>query len=110
MSQGQQPAEQTNNYHACRSSYFQLFYAPLLAEAFVLHNDVSLIDMSLVHGSEHGPQNPDAISPAEIDYIKDSMCQGINAQEGISSASAMLNYYRGWIDNETWFPIQDADQ
>ncbi len=93
-----------------RSSYFQLFYAPWLAELFVLHKDVSLIDMSLVPPDPHAPRNPDAISKHEIDRIKDSMCQGINARTGISSASAMLNYYRGWVDNETWRPIAAADR
>ncbi len=76
----------------------------------MLHKDVSLIDMSLVPPNPHAPKNPDAISKHEIDHIKDSMCQGINAPDGISSASAMLNYYRGWVDNETWRPIDDADR
>lgn len=93
-----------------RSSYFQLFYAPWLAELFVLHKDVSLINMSLVPPDPHAPRNPDAISEHEINRIKDSMCQGINARTGISSASAMLNYYRGWVDNETWRPIAAADR
>ncbi len=92
----------------CRSSYFQLFYAPWLAEVYVLHDDVSVIDTSLVHPPA-APQNPQAISAEEIELIKNSMCQGINAPRGISSASAMLNYYRGWVDNETWCPIEAAD-
>ena len=99
----------------CRSSYFQLFYAPWLAELFVLHNDVSLIDMSLGPPKDPlqenpSPKNPDAISEEEIEHIKNSMCQGIRSLWGISSASAMLNYYRGWIDNETWCPIAAVDE
>jgi hypothetical protein len=96
----------------CRSSYFQLFYAPWLAELFVLHNDVSLIDMSLRHTNPPGPgpMHPEAISGEEIDLIKNSMCQGINTLAGISSASAMLNYYRGWVDNETWHPLPEVNE
>ena len=80
----------------------------------MLHNDVSLIDKSLRHTvgdpNSPGPKNPEAISGQEIDHIKNSMCQGITAPKGISSASAMLNYYRGWIDNETWRPVAAADK
>ena len=76
----------------------------------MLHNDVSLIDMSLQYPNPPAPRNPEAISKQEIEHIKTSMCQGINAPRGISSASAMLNYYRGWVDNETWRPIAAADK
>ena len=54
--------------------------------------------------------HPEAIPRQEIDLIKDSMCQGINEPTGISSISAMLNYYRGWVDNETWCPIAAVDE
>lgn len=102
---------QTNNYVTigCRSSHPQLFYASWLAELFVLHNDVSLIDMSLLYHNPPAPKNPEAVSGQEIEYITNSMCQGINAPRGISSASAMLNCHRGWVDNETWRPIAAAD-
>lgn len=71
----------------------------------MLHSDVSLIELSLRYGTRAGPRNPGAITEEEIEHIKNSMCQGIDAADGISSASAMLNYYRGWVDNETWRPI-----
>ena len=92
----------------CRSSYFQLFYATWLAEVYVLHKDVSVIDTSLVDPPA-APQNPKAISSDEIELIKDSMCQGMNTPGGITSAKAMLNYYHGWVDNETWCPVEAAD-
>ncbi len=76
----------------------------------MLHNDVSLVDMSLRYPSDHAPRRPEAISGPELDEIKNSMCQGINAPTGISSASAMLNYYRGWIENETIRPIAAVDE
>ena len=46
----------------CRSFYFQLFYAPWLAELFVLHDDVSLINMSLLYPNPPAPRNPEARS------------------------------------------------
>jgi hypothetical protein len=70
-----------------------------LAKLFVLH-DVSLIDMSLLL-SPPDPVNPEAISKEEIEHLKNSMRQGINTPGGISSAPVMLNYYHGWVDNET---------
>lgn len=76
----------------------------------MLHDDVSLITETFTHGKKPAPKNPAAITGEEINAIKNSMCQGIDNGGGISSASAMLNYYRGWVDNETWCPAARANE
>lgn len=95
---------------SCSSSYFQLFYAPYLAEFYILHGDVSLIDNSLRHPNPPAPHNPKAVTGAEINRLKAWLATPAPQHgNGISAATAALNYYRGWVDNDTWSPIA-ADQ